>query len=306
MNLSLSNCWLQSPLFLLILLLGILSPTTLGSIDAAPSTSSPSMSMPTATSNDAPPTTIIPAVLLDLDGTLLDTETLSDRAMLQALDPWLSHVMQQERSADGGRLPWELKKQILGLRGSEWGPLVIQYAQNHWDMPLDALSPAELWSQWEQNLNNLCAQVTACEGALPLVEQFETAGIPMAIATSSRLEAVAKKRVRHEIMFSKIQKIVTGDHPAVHQGKPAPDIYLEAARQLQLDPSDLPRCLVFEDALSGVRSGKAAGCLVIAVPDPRFTKEEKEIFEREADIVLESLHDFSWDVVRQKLEKRPL
>ena len=51
-------------------------------------------------------------------------------------------------------------------------------------------------------------------------------------------------------MFQHIQLIVAGDNPAVKNGKPAPDIYLEAARQLKVDPKE---CLVFEDALSGVR-----------------------------------------------------
>jgi beta-phosphoglucomutase-like phosphatase (HAD superfamily) len=56
--------------------------------------------------------------------------------------------------------------------------------------------------------------------------------------------------VRHEGIFQFIETIVTGDDPVVKNGKPAPDIYLEAARRLSIDPKD---CLVFEDALSGVR-----------------------------------------------------
>ena len=83
--------------------------------------------------------------------------------------------------------------------------------------------------------------------------------------------------------------IVAGDHPAVQHGKPAPDIYIEASRQLKVKPSE---CIVFEDALSGVRAGKAAGCYVVAVPDARFSAAEKQVFAAEADLVLDSLADF--------------
>ena len=87
-------------------------------------------------------------------------------------------------------------------------------------------------------------------------------------------------------MLQHIKTIVAGDDPAVEHGKPAPDIYLEAARRLGVDPSE---CLVFEDAMSGVKSGKAAGCVVVAVPDPRM---EKHVFEGVADVVLDSLSQF--------------
>ena len=90
-------------------------------------------------------------------------------------------------------------------------------------------------------------------------------------------------------MFAHMKAIVAGDDPAVKNGKPAPDIYLEAARRLNVDPKE---CLVFEDALSGVRSGKAAGCHVVAIPDSRFSKEEKDKFLQEADQVVESLWKF--------------
>mmetsp|Transcript_24671 Transcript_24671/g.40363 ORF Transcript_24671/g.40363 Transcript_24671/m.40363 type:complete len:109 (+) Transcript_24671:2-328(+) len=91
-------------------------------------------------------------------------------------------------------------------------------------------------------------------------------------------------------MFEHIKAIVAGDDPAVLKGKPAPDIYLEAAKRLQVKPEE---CLVFEDALSGVQSGKAAGCRVVAIPDPRYSKEERRKFlEGGADVVLNSLWEF--------------
>lgn len=74
----------------------------------------------------------IKAALFDLDGTLLDTEALSDKAILQALGDSLPENIKRERREDGDRIPWEIKKQTLGLRGEDWVPLVISYAQEHW------------------------------------------------------------------------------------------------------------------------------------------------------------------------------
>ena len=56
-----------------------------------------------------------------------------------------------------------------------------------------------------------------------------------------------------------------------------------------VDPRD---CLVFEDALSGVRAGKAAGCRVVAIPDQRFSDEDLQAFRDEADMVVPDLWHF--------------
>lgn len=91
--------------------------------------------------------------------------------------------------------------------------------------------------------------------------------------------------------------IVTGDDPAVVNGKPAPDIYIEAARRLGAPPS---HCMVVEDASAGVTSGLAAGCpVVVAVPDARFSKTERDtLFGQPREdhgsvvVVLDSLDQF--------------
>lgn len=232
----------------------------------------------------------IKAVLFDLDGTLVDTEALSDKAILYALKSVLPQKIYAELERDGFLLPWELKRLLLGLRGSEWGPIVISYAISKWGVEESAAPTVQqLWAAWEDNLNTMCAQVQPCPGAPQLVARLSQLGIPMAIATSSRREAVQKKGKNHQDMFSKMQAIVAGDDQGVTHGKPAPDIYLEAARRLNVHPKD---CLVFEDALSGAKAGKAARCSVVFVPDHRFTAADKKAFQNVADVVLDDLWQF--------------
>lgn len=261
--------------------------------------------------------TKIKAVIFDLDGTLLDTESLSCRAVIEAFDisqyhPHVGSIPSAIREAlqsQGNLLPWELKKRILGRRGTEWVPIVLGYAQEKWKVELfhdwkDGWESRcninngeeskereeiieEFMNAWEIRCGDLCAEVAACPGATELVKALQSARIPLGIATSSRAASVEKKRLNHEEMFASIQVIVTGDDDNVKDGKPAPDIYLEASKRLGVYPSE---CLVFEDALLGAQSGKSAGCRVIAVPDPRI---EKDNFASVADEVLTDMWEFS-------------
>lgn len=78
------------------------------------------------------PVGTIKAVLFDLDGTLLDTEALSDKANLKNFEGLLPPNVKEEIQRIDGRLPWEIKKQILGLRASSWVPLLTNYAEANW------------------------------------------------------------------------------------------------------------------------------------------------------------------------------
>jgi len=76
----------------------------------------------------------IKAVLWDLDGTLLDTEALSDKANIKNFEGLLPPHVHEAFEANGYILPWEAKKQILGLRASSWVPLLTAYAKQHWNV----------------------------------------------------------------------------------------------------------------------------------------------------------------------------
>lgn len=83
----------------------------------------------------------IKAVLFDLDGTLLDTETLSDKSIVKAFgDSLPAAIRDQHRD----RLPWEIKKQLLGKRGDEWTPIVLEYAQEKWGVRREGDSSSKL------------------------------------------------------------------------------------------------------------------------------------------------------------------
>jgi beta-phosphoglucomutase-like phosphatase (HAD superfamily) len=85
---------------------------------------------------------------------------------------------------------------------------------------------------------------------------------------------------------------VTVSSEEVERGKPAPDVYLEAARRLEVSPE---RVAAIEDSANGIRSAKAAGMRVIAIPNPHYPPPDDALAQ--ADVVVESLWKLSPDVV---------
>ncbi len=117
--------------------------------------------------------------------------------------------------------------------------------------------------EWDNAYTRLTQEkpVPLKKGAEYLLEYIESINIPMAVATSTRTDQ-ARVKLSDSGILHYFDIIVGGDQ--VSNSKPDPEIYLQAASKLSLEPS---KCLAFEDSPNGVKSAVAAGMTVIQVPD---------------------------------------
>jgi beta-phosphoglucomutase-like phosphatase (HAD superfamily) len=112
---------------------------------------------------------------------------------------------------------------------------------------------------------------------------------PLAIASSSNPELI-EVVLRAAGIDSLFEAAVSSEEVA--RGKPAPDVYLETARRLGVDPG---RCAAIEDSHAGIRSAKSAGMLVVAVPNLHFPPDDEAVAQ--ADVVLESIGDLQPETI---------
>jgi pseudouridine-5'-monophosphatase len=195
----------------------------------------------------ASPTFRLPSthVLFDLDGVLLDTERLYTQATQAVVGRF------------GKTFTWEIKREAMGRDAVLSAGIVLRRL----GVPLSA---EEFLAERNPLLEGLFPSCQAMAGAEGFVRSLAELGVPMAVATSSD-RRLYEMKVRSHGWFDRFAAVVCGDDPRVAAKKPAPDIFLVAARELGVEPS---RCLVFEDSLAGVEAALAAGMRVVAVPDP--------------------------------------
>jgi HAD superfamily hydrolase (TIGR01509 family) len=184
---------------------------------------------------------MIEAMIFDMDGTLVDSEPLH-------------HLAWQQTLADHGvsSFSWEQFLVYVGTSNEKVAGDFIAAASLEIDV-------AELVRRKQVRYLEMVPQLTVLPGVRAVLQHFG-ARCRLAVASSSHLLELQKILQQHALGHH-FEVVVGGD--MVARKKPAPDIYQQACRLLDLPPG---RCLAFEDSESGVRAARSAGLQVVAVP----------------------------------------
>jgi HAD superfamily hydrolase (TIGR01509 family) len=205
---------------------------------------------------------MIKALIFDMDGLLIDSESLA----AQAMDVFLARYGMKRRA--------DVQPRLLGRRLPDAIAIVREaYAIDH---PLDGL----IAEYGELRMATLRGAVKPMPGAIEIIAFGRSANLRIALATSG-MRTHATLSMQETGITGLFDAEVTGDE--VEHGKPAPDLFLAAAMRLGVEPQ---HCVVFEDAPNGVVAGKAAGMIVAAIPND---SSHAMSFPVEPDIVMASL-----------------
>jgi beta-phosphoglucomutase-like phosphatase (HAD superfamily) len=207
----------------------------------------------------------IEAVLFDLDGVIVDSE------------PWWYAVRVEWSAARGLTWTEDDNRACMGRNSRDWARIMQERLRL--DLTLPQIERVIMDALVEKYAHEPAPRVP---GAVEAVGRI-AAEIPSAIASSAH-PAVIRAALRSVGLAECFRVIISADD--VPSGKPAPDVYLEAARRLGVPPE---RCLVVEDSLNGVLAGRAAGMTVVLVPNPSFLPGEGTA--EAADFVIARLAD---------------
>jgi HAD superfamily hydrolase (TIGR01509 family) len=212
----------------------------------------------------------IEAVIFDMDGILIDSEHVWDE---------IRENLAKER---GGRWHDGAQRAMMGMSSPEWST----YMHDVIGLPE---SPQEINDEVvRQMLERYAVAPPWIDGAREAIERM--AGVwTIGLASSSNRELI--DRVLEAGGYNELFGAAVSSEE-VAGGKPRPDVYLEAARRLGVDPEN---CVAIEDSHNGIRSAKAAGMACIAIPNPMFPPGDAL---GEADIVLDTIASLDEAAVR--------
>lgn len=208
----------------------------------------------------------IDAVIFDLDGTLVDSMWLWKQIDIDYL------------GEHGYELPPNLQQEIEGMSFSE----TAVYFKERFNISESLDEIKDAWNCMAKELYR--TKVGFKKGAREFVSFLKSKGIKTGIATSNSRELLetVMKALKAEHLFD--SKHVSCE---VAKGKPAPDIYLLVAKELEVNPE---KCLVFEDISQGVRAGKNAGMKVCGVRD-EYAEHRNDNVREIADYYIENFFD---------------
>lgn len=198
------------------------------------------------------------AVIFDLDGTLVDNNAFHLQSWKQYIKNLGKEISEEEYNANiNGRTNKDAAEYLFGKKMTKDEAMV--YALEKEAVYREMYAP----------------HIKPVDGLIEMLEGLKKLNVPMAIATSGI-------QVNIDFMFDHIpireyfSVVVNSAH--INKGKPDPEIYLKAAELLEVAPES---CLVFEDAVVGINSAKAAGMRVVAIST---THPEEEL--RGADLIV--------------------
>jgi HAD superfamily hydrolase (TIGR01509 family) len=209
---------------------------------------------------------VIEAVVFDLDGVLLDSEQLWGEAREE---------LARER---GGRWHEHAQRDMMGMSSPEWS----RYMH---DVIGLREPPEEISAEVVRRMGALYRErLPLLPGAEAAVERL-TARWPLGLASSSN-----RPLIDLVLEVSGLGRFfaATVSSEEVPRGKPAPDVFLEAARRLEVAPE---RTAVVEDSENGIRAGRAAAMRVVAIPNSYFPPGDEALAR--ADVVLRSLDELT-------------
>jgi HAD superfamily hydrolase (TIGR01509 family) len=207
---------------------------------------------------------MIDAVVFDLDGVILETEALWNE---------VREGLTRER---GGRWSDQAQADMMGMSSPEWS----RYMHEELGVPG---SPEEISREVVRRMAHRYAEkLPLIDGAVDAVKRLAERW-PLGLASSANRHLIDRAL---ELSGLAPYFRVTVSSEEVERGKPAPDVYLEAARRLGVEPT---RCAAVEDSASGIRSAHAAGMPVLAIPNRDFPPP-REALEL-ADATLESIKE---------------
>lgn len=197
----------------------------------------------------------IKAVIFDLDGTLLDTEKLLVKYWCRAAKE-LGFPMTREQALRIRSLTHRLVPPLF----REWFGESCDYMKIR----------ARRMELMQEHIDRYGLDVKA--GAAELLSYLGKKGYLRAVATATDIER-AGRLLKTAGLYGSFDRIISAS--MVEWGKPKPDIYIYAAKQLGLEPQE---CIAVEDSPNGIISASDAGCLTVMVPD--LTPPEKELLPR--------------------------